>query len=95
VGTSDAFTGSIPLGGHSDPISIAGAKEEWKYAQNILKKKKISLIINNATPNDIPFCTLSVWAPKKLASVIISLNQRLIPQFNNMKEHNNKKLPSG
>jgi hypothetical protein len=30
VGTSEAFTGSIPLGGHSDPISIAGAKAEWK-----------------------------------------------------------------
>jgi hypothetical protein len=28
VGTSEASTGSIPLGGHSDPISIAGANEE-------------------------------------------------------------------
>jgi len=28
VGTSAALTGSIPLGGHSDPISIAGANAE-------------------------------------------------------------------
>jgi hypothetical protein len=28
VGTSEASTGSTPLGGHSPPISIAGAIEE-------------------------------------------------------------------
>jgi len=28
VGTSEALTGSIPLGGHSEPISIAGANAE-------------------------------------------------------------------
>jgi len=28
VGTSDASTGSIPLGGHSPPNSIAGASDE-------------------------------------------------------------------
>jgi hypothetical protein len=28
VGTSEALIGSNPLGGHSDPISIAGPKEE-------------------------------------------------------------------
>jgi len=28
VGTSEAFTASIPFGGHSDPISIAGANDE-------------------------------------------------------------------
>jgi hypothetical protein len=36
-----------------------------------------------------------VCAPKKVASVIISLNQRDIPQFNNIKEHINKKSPIG
>jgi hypothetical protein len=55
VGTSDASTGSIPFGGHSDPISIVGANEEWKYAQNILKKKNTSLTMNKTTPNEIPF----------------------------------------
>jgi hypothetical protein len=51
VGTSEAFKGSIPLGGHSDPISIAGARDEWKYAQKMLKKKNISLIINRVESN--------------------------------------------
>ena len=59
------------------------------------KKKKISLTINNTTPNEIPFWTLSVWAPKKLASVIISLNQSDIPQFNNIKELSNNMSPIG
>lgn len=30
VGTSEASTGSIPFGGHSEPISTVGANEEWK-----------------------------------------------------------------
>jgi hypothetical protein len=30
VGTSEALIGSIPFGGHSEPISIAGANDEWK-----------------------------------------------------------------
>jgi hypothetical protein len=59
----------------------------------MLKKKNISLIINNTTPNDIPFWTLSVCAPKKLASVIISLNQSDIPQISNIKEHNKNNSP--
>jgi hypothetical protein len=60
VGTSDASTGSIPLGGHSPPNSIAGASDEWKYAQNIDRKKNTSLIMNKTIPSEIPFCTLSV-----------------------------------
>ena len=29
-GNSKGFNTSIPFGGHSDPISTAGAKDEWK-----------------------------------------------------------------
>ena len=95
AGTSEASIGSNALGGHSDPISIAGANDEWKYAQRIERKKKTSLIINNATPKDNPFCTLSVCAPKYVASVIISLNQRPIPQHNNINENITPVSPIG
>jgi len=61
----------------------------------MLKKKNTSLTINKATPREIPFCTLSVCAPKKLASVIISLNHKVIPQFNKIKEDNKRKSPIG
>lgn len=61
----------------------------------MLRKKKTSLIINNATPKDIPFCTLSVWEPKKVPSVMTSLNHNAIPQFNKIKENNNNKSPIG
>ena len=57
--------------------------------------KNTSLTINKTTPNEIPFCTLSVCDPKKLASVIISLNQRDIPQFNKIKELNKNISPIG
>jgi len=39
-GISKGLKGLIPRGGHSMPISILGAREEWKYAQKKEKKKK-------------------------------------------------------
>ena len=41
-GTSKGFMASIPTGGHIDPISIVGPKEEWKNAQKNEKKKQTS-----------------------------------------------------
>jgi len=39
-GISKGLKGLIPIGGHSWPISIEGANEEWKYAQKNEMKKK-------------------------------------------------------
>jgi hypothetical protein len=56
-GIAKGSNASIPKGGQLAPISIAGAKLEWKKAQNIDKKAKISDTINNATPIVNPVCT--------------------------------------
>lgn len=53
-GISKGLNGLIPRGGHNCPISIAGANEEWKYAQKKEKKNKISEIINKIIPNRMP-----------------------------------------
>jgi hypothetical protein len=39
------------------PIEISGAKLEWKKAQNILKKAKISLITKRTKPIVSPLLT--------------------------------------
>jgi hypothetical protein len=51
--------------------------------------------MNKTTPKDIPFCTLSVCSPKYVASDIISLNHKVIPQANKITEVVNKILPIG
>lgn len=53
-GMSKGLKGLIPNGGHNWPISIDGAREEWKYAQKKEIKKKISEIINKIIPNRNP-----------------------------------------
>ena len=63
-GIAKASSTEIPKGGHTPPISTAGAKLEWKYAQNTDKKAIISLIINKAKPIVKPLFTCSVWCPK-------------------------------
>lgn len=68
------FSAVIPAGGHCDPSSTVGASEEWKYAQKILRKKKISVTINRETPIVSPFWTISVWSPRNVPSVVISRN---------------------
>jgi len=50
----------IPLGGHTQPISIVGFKLEVKNAQKNAKKNIISDAINKIIPNLIPFCTYVV-----------------------------------
>lgn len=62
-GISKGLKGLIPIGGHSWPISIEGANEEWKYAQKNEMKKKISEIINKIIPNRRPLYTNNVWDP--------------------------------
>lgn len=49
-GISQGLKGWIPNGGQSCPISILGAKEEWKKAQKKEKKNKISEIIKRIIP---------------------------------------------
>jgi hypothetical protein len=51
---------SIPTGGHIDPISIVGPKEEWKNAQKNEKKKQTSDTINNNIPYLKPLWTTKV-----------------------------------
>jgi len=41
-------------------------------------KKKISLIMNNATPRLRPFCTANVWLPNSVPSATTSRNHRII-----------------
>jgi hypothetical protein len=53
-GTSNAFKGVIPTGGHVEPISIAGPNELWKKAQKNEKKNITSDVINNNIPHFNP-----------------------------------------
>jgi hypothetical protein len=49
-GTSNASIGTIPIGGHTPPISIVGPNELWKNAQKNEKKNITSETINNNIP---------------------------------------------
>jgi len=49
-GTSKGLKTSIPLGGHTVPISIAGVKLEAKKAQKKAKKNITSEAMNNSIP---------------------------------------------
>ena len=40
-------------------------------------KKNTSVTINSETPIVIPFCTISVWSPKYVPSVVTSRNHRM------------------
>ena len=77
-GIAKGSKGVIPCGGHDPPISTAGDKLAWKKAQNTLKKAKISLTINRATPKLSPFCTANVWLPRNDPSAATSLNHKII-----------------
>lgn len=77
-GISKGFNGSRPAGGQCNPNSTVGDRAEWKYAQNIEMKKKISLTINKATPRFKPFCTANVWLPNSVPSATTSRNHRII-----------------
>lgn len=59
-GTSNGFSGVIPIGGQYPPSSGVGAKLEWKKAQKKPVKKSTSDIINRIIPYRNPFCTEEV-----------------------------------
>jgi len=56
-GTSNAEIGTIPTGGQTPPISIAGPNELWKKAQKNEKKNMISETMNNNIPCFNPLWT--------------------------------------
>ncbi|GAA4910348.1 hypothetical protein GCM10023405_35530 [Streptomonospora salina] len=85
-GSSKGFTGSIPIGGHTAPNSTVGLKALWKNAQKIARKNKASDTIKSITPRFNPFCTASVWSPKKVLSLTISRNQNAIVETTNIKD---------
>ena len=66
----------IPNGGQIQPIPTEGDKLQWKNAQKKLKKNITSEAINKHIPNRTPCCTLKVWCPSKVDSIIISENHR-------------------
>ena len=84
-GSSKGFTGSIPKGGHWAPNSTVGVRALWKNAQKMAKKNNASETIKRITPKLSPLCTAKVWSPKKVASDIISLNQKDIEHTNKYK----------
>jgi hypothetical protein len=50
MGICHGFRTFTPLGGHIEPISIAGDKLLWKKAQKKAQKNKISDRINKIVP---------------------------------------------
>ncbi len=77
-GTWNASNVSIPIGGHTPPISTVGANDEWKNAQKNAKKNITSDVINNNIPYLNPLCTTIVWCPWYVASLITSLHHTII-----------------
>jgi hypothetical protein len=61
---------TIPIGGHIQPIPIAGERLQWKKAQKKLKKNIISDIINKHIPKRIPRCTSNVWYPASASKIM-------------------------
>lgn len=69
------FKGSIPIGGHFIPISMAGERLLWKNAQKNDTKNRISDTINSIKPIFNPFTTTKLWNPWYVDSLITSLTQ--------------------
>jgi len=62
-GTSSGSSEESPAGGHTEPNSTLGLREEWKKAQKNEKNKQTSLIMNRIIPNRKPSSTLYVCLP--------------------------------
>jgi len=92
-GTCHGLIAVIPLGGHTQPISIVGFKLEWKKAQKKAKKNIISDTINKIIPIFKPFLTYELWCPSKVASRITSRHHVNITPINNTKPKKNNKKP--
>lgn len=54
-GTPQGLNGTILTGGQIPPISIAGDRLAWKYAQKNAKKNITSDTINKIIPERSPF----------------------------------------
>ena len=74
-GTSKGLKTSIPLGGHTVPISTAGVKLEAKNAQKKAKKNITSEAIKSSIPYLRPNCTMFVCLPSSVPSRITSRHQ--------------------
>lgn len=75
-GTPNGLIGWTQVGGHEDPISAFGQREEWKKAQKKDMKKQISLMMNSIIPTRTPFSTLFVCFPWYVASRLISRHHK-------------------
>lgn len=80
-GIPHGSNGFILVGGHVAPISIAGERLEWKNAQKKAKKNITSETINSIIPKRKPYCTVFVWYPLKVASLMTSLHQTNMEQI--------------
>jgi len=49
-GTSNGFKACIPTGGHTDPNTISGPNELWKYPQKNVTKNNTSDKMNKIIP---------------------------------------------
>jgi hypothetical protein len=65
----------------------------WKKAQKKPKKKNNSEIINKITPYRSPSCTIFVWCPSKVASLITSRHQQPKQQIKKNKPKLKSKPP--
>lgn len=63
-GTLNGLNLSKPIGGHLNPKSCDGLKEEWKNVQKNAEKKQISLKINNTIPNFKPSTIKELYSPE-------------------------------
>jgi hypothetical protein len=62
-GTERGLHAIMDLGGQSDPISMVGARDEWKKAQKNETKNRISDVINSSIPIFILLWMLFEWMP--------------------------------
>ena len=92
-GTSHGLNVSIPKGGHTPPISIAGDKLEWKNAQKKAKKNITSDTIKRTIPIRNPYSTDFVWFPSNVLSLTTSRHQINIIKIKKNKLVNNKNWP--
>ena len=87
-GTANGFRAEIPVGGHTHPSSVVGAKLLWKKAQKKAKKNKTSDVINKIIPQRIPLETNDVWKPRNVASRIMSRHHWIIVKIKIVKAIN-------
>ena len=92
-GTSHGLKVSIPKGGQTPPISIAGAILEWKKAQKKAKKNITSETINKTIPIRKPYSTGFVCWPSKVPSRTTSRHHVNIIKTKKLKLKLIKKLP--